>query len=241
VGAGPKKEGHFTVVIEPGHGGIDGGAVGVKTGVLEKNIVLDIALLLGRLIEASGPFEVLYTRDSDVFVSLRKRREFTRRSNADLLISLHADSLRQRFVRGATVYTLAKRASDVLSRELAESENLSDVVAGLAAPEVQDEVQDILADLTMRETTRFSRSFSTRLVSQLRDRVELINNPQRSASFMVLKNAENPGVLIELGYLSNAEDEAVLSDPNWQEKMAVMIAESVRDFFRGRRPLNEAD
>ncbi len=84
------------------------------------------------------------------------------RSNADLLISLHADSLRQNFVRGATVYTLAKKASDSLSRQFAESENLSDVIAGMAAPDAQDEVTNILADLTLRETTRFSRSFSAR-------------------------------------------------------------------------------
>lgn len=241
VRSGERKQGHFTIVIDPGHGGIDGGAKGATTNMLEKDIVLDIAKLLGKLIEESGPFHVLYTRETDIFVSLRERQNFTRRNNADLMISLHADSLRQRFVRGATVYTLAKRASDSLSRQLAESENLSDVVAGMAAPEAQDDVSNILADLTLRETTRFSRSFSASLVEQLKNRIELINNPRRSASFIVLKNAENPSVLVELGYLSNKEDEAQLTDPEWQSKTAALIAETVREFFAGKQPLSQAN
>lgn len=235
------KPGQFTVVIDPGHGGIDGGATGFRSKVLEKDIVLKMGLLLGELIERSGPFHVLYTRTEDVFVSLRERQRFARRSNADLMISLHADSLRQRFVRGLTVYTLSENASDSLSRELAESENLSDVVAGLAAPDARDEVTDILADLTMRETTRFSRSFANRLVADLRNRVKLINNPHRSASFMVLKNAEVPAVLVEMGYLSNAEDEDLLTDPDWQEDLVAILAEAVKGYFAGRQPSASAN
>ncbi len=236
VRAAPPKAGQFTIVIDPGHGGIDGGATGYNTRVLEKDIVLDIGLQLGPLIEAAGPFHVVYTRTEDVFVSLRERQRIARQSEADLMISLHADSLRQKFVRGLTVYTLAKRASDQLSLELAESENLSDVIAGLAAAEARDEVTDILADLTLRETTRFSRSFANLLVEQLRERVELINNPHRSASFIVLKNAEVPAVLVELGYLSNEEDESQLKDKEWQGRLVGMVADAVRGFFAGRTP-----
>lgn len=234
-----RQEGRFVVVVDPGHGGIDGGATG-KHGTIEKDLTLAISRLIGEQIEAAGPFDVHYTRDSDIFVSLRTRRDIARSHNADLLISIHADSLRQNYVRGTTIYTLAKRASDSLAQEIAESENLADVVAGLAAPDEQDAVSGILADLTLRETTIFSRNFSDRLVVRLADRVNLINNPQRSASFTVLKNAEIPGVLLELGYLSNEEDEKLMKDPQWQETMALHVAEAVADFFGPRLPADGA-
>ncbi|MGB7285974.1 MAG: N-acetylmuramoyl-L-alanine amidase, partial [Salaquimonas sp.] len=241
VRAGPRKEGHFSIVIDPGHGGIDGGSVGHETKVLEKDLTLKISNLIGEQIEGIGPFEVSYTRTEDVFVSLKERQQFALRQNADLMISIHADSLKQLFVRGATVYTLAKRATDALSQSIADSENLADVVAGLAAPEAQDDVTDILADLTLRETTRFSRSFSSLLVENMRQEVKMIKNPQRAASFAVLKNAEVPSVLIELGYLSNSEDEKLLSNDKWQAKAADLIARAVQQFFVNRTPHSQPD
>ncbi len=167
-------------------------------------------------------------------MSLRERQKFAQRQNADLMISIHADSLRQLFVRGATVYTLAKKATDALSQEIADSENLADIVAGLAAPEAQDDVTDILADLTLRETTRFSHHFSSLLVERMASEVAMIRNPQRAASFAVLKNAEIPSVLVELGYLSNDEDEKLLSDKEWQSKVAGIVASAIKAFFANR-------
>jgi N-acetylmuramoyl-L-alanine amidase len=236
VRAAEKTEGRFTIVIDPGHGGIDGGSTGRVSKVLEKDITLQMARTLGELIEKSGPFDIEYTRTTDVFMSLKERQKFAHRQNADLLISIHADTLRQTDVRGATIYTLARRASDALAQEIADSENLADVVAGLAAPEAQDVVADILVDLTLRETTHFSREFSNQLVQRLQHRINLINNPQRSAAFVILKNAETPGVLLELGYLSNAEDEKLLTDPDWQKKVADAVADAVKSFFSRRQP-----
>lgn len=228
-----KAEGRFTVIIDPGHGGIDGGAQGVS-GTQEK----DLTLVLGKKIAAKvaeiGPFDVRMTREEDVFVSLHERVNFARRNRADLVISVHADSLRQKWVRGATVYTLAKDASDELARELAQSENMSDQVAGLDSPEQQDIVTDILADLTARETAKFSRSFSSTLVKALAKDVKMIKNPHRSASFVVLKAPEIPSVLVELGYLSNASDEKMMADPVWEEDISAQIAEAVREFFEPR-------
>lgn len=234
-----KKAGRFRIVIDPGHGGIDGGATG-KSGTLEKELTLEVSKLLGAAIEKAGPFDVYYTREKDVFVSLAERQNVARRHQADLMISIHADSLRQKYVRGATIYTLARRASDALAEEIAESENLADLVAGLAAPAAQDTVTDILADLTLRETKLFSRNFSDRLVDRLEDNIRLINNPQRSASFRVLKNAEVPGVLLELGYLSNKDDETLMRQREWQQKLVRHVADAVRDFFAPRMPLNPA-
>lgn len=231
---GPKKkEGVFTIVIDAGHGGIDGGAIGSRKSI-EKHITLKIAKQIGAELKKAGPFKVAYTREEDVFVSLKQRLNFTKRQQADLLISLHADTLKQTYVRGATVYTLAKKASDKLAAEVAASENLSDIVAGLAAPEAKDDVTDILADLTLRETTRFSKKFSTALVNKLKGKINLIKNPQRAASFAVLKSPDIPSVLVELGYLSNKKDEALLTSDKWQKTAVKQIVATIYSFFQPR-------
>ncbi len=228
-----RKEGRFLVVIDPGHGGIDGGASG-KGGTKEKDLTLAMARRIAKDISAAGDFDVLLTRDEDVFLSLRERVAFSRRHKADLAISIHADSLRQRDVRGASVYTLSRKASDDLAHELAESENMVDIAAGLEAVEDEDIVTDILADLTARETGVFSKTFSATLVATLGGGIQMIKNPQRSASFAVLRAPEVPGVLLELGYLSNAEDEKSLTDPQWQESVARLVAKAVVTFFAAR-------
>lgn len=228
-----KKEGIFTIVIDAGHGGIDGGAIGSRKSV-EKHITLKMAKLIGAALIDAGPFKVAYTREKDVFVSLKQRLSFTKRQQADLLISLHADTLKQNYVRGATIYTLAKKASDKLAAEVAASENLSDIVAGLAAPDARDDVTDILADLTLRETTRFSRAFSKALVNKLKGKINLIKNPQRSASFAVLKSPDVPSVLLELGYLSNKKDEVLLTSDKWQKTAVKQIVATILSFFRSR-------
>jgi len=225
-----KQEGRFTIVVDPGHGGIDGGAIG-KNGTQEKDIVLRFSKVVRDKLKQAGPFDVLMTREEDVFLSLRDRLNFSRRSKADLFISIHADSLRQRFVRGSTIYTLSKKASDRLSAEMAETENSADLVAGLAVEEEVDAVADILVDLTTSETKRFSKRFSSLLVRNMGKEVRLINNPQRSAGFGVLKAPEVPSVLLELGYLSNQEDEKLLQSKDWQDRAANAIALSVVDFF----------
>ena len=228
-----KQEGRFTIVLDPGHGGIDGGAVG-RNGAQEKDIVFEFAKVVKQKLIDAGPFDVLMTRDEDKFMSLRERLDFSRRSKADLFISIHADSLRQKFVRGSTIYTLSKRASDRLAEKLAETENSADLVAGLAVEEEVEAVADILVDLTTSETKRFSRRFSSLLVDNLGNEIRLIKNPQRSAAFGVLKAPEVPSVLIELGYLSNKEDEALLQNKEWQSKAGSAIGRSVLEFFKTR-------
>ncbi|MEM7069708.1 MAG: N-acetylmuramoyl-L-alanine amidase [Pseudomonadota bacterium] len=229
-----KVDGQFTVVLDPGHGGIDGGASG-RGGAKEKDIVLSFANKLANRIRQLGPYNVLLTRDDDVFVSLKERLEFSRSAQADLFISIHADSLSQRAVRGATIYTLSKKASDRLSERLAEAENRVDLVAGLTLESDAEAVNDILADLTARETKTFSRSFSNILVGHLQEEIFLIKNPQRSAAFGVLKAPDVPGVLLELGYLSNKEDEVLMQQESWQEKVADAVGLAVDGFFKLRK------
>ncbi len=231
--AGPREDGRYTIVIDPGHGGIDGGATGAN-GTIEKDITLLFAQRLAAEIERAGPFDVYLTRKEDRFVSLKERVTFALRNRADLLLSIHADSLRQKSVRGATIYTLSRKASDQLAAALAEAENRADLTAGLALPDASEQVADILADLTARETKTFSRSFSRLLKNSMEGQIRLIRNPERHADFGVLRAAQVPSVLIELGYMSNAQDEALMNSAEWRANFARLVARTVAEFFRAR-------
>ncbi len=229
----PEDQKTFTVVLDPGHGGIDGGAAGAgKTA--EKVITLGFAKYLKASLSNNHKLKVLMTREDDRFVSLSDRVAFAKNNNADLFISIHADSLRQKNIRGATVYTLSEEGSDTLSRSLAQKQNRADLVAGLSLPKTQPKVTDILIDLTRRETQAFSVGVARLMVRQMKDRVRLIQNPMRSADFYVLKAPEFPSVLLELGYLSNVEDEKLMKSQEWQTKAAKIISESIEAFFKPR-------
>jgi N-acetylmuramoyl-L-alanine amidase len=217
----------FKVVIDPGHGGIDGGASSRNGKVVEKHLTLAMAKALKAELEDRSGFDVVLTRDGDEFLRLSERVKRARAEKADLMISIHADSLRQAEVRGATIYTLSKRATDEVSAALAEAENRVDLLAGLELPSDDEGVTDILIDLARLETKGFSRDFSKILLTQLRGNVRLIGNPQRAASFRVLKAPDVPSVLFEMGYLSNDADAKLLSQPSWQKKLAGLLAEAI--------------
>lgn len=228
------------VVIDPGHGGIDPGAVGVDN-VLEKKIVMDVAQRLQRRLKATGRYRVAMTRTRDVFVSLDQRVDMSREAGADLFISIHADSLASKayapVVRGATVYTLSERASDEQARLMAEKENASDQVAGIesaALAEENEQVRSILIDLMKRETSNFSTDFSNLLVARLKKSVSLSRDPQRSAAFRVLKQTHAPSVLVELGYISNEADARQMRQAEWQSKVAGAIVAAIDAFFDRR-------
>jgi len=177
----------------------------------------------------------MMTRDDDTFLRLSERVRLARQYEADLFISIHADTINQGDIRGATVYTISDKASDSVARAMAERENKSDSVAG-AVPEELPEVADILLDLTRRETHTFSLSFAEKVISSLQGEVNLINNPHRFAGFQVLRAPDVPSVLIEIGYLSNAEDEKLISNPEWRRKLADRIARAVKAFEIQKHP-----
>lgn len=231
----PKNGGKPLIVLDPGHGGIDTGATSAA-GTHEKAIVLEFASLLKEKLDATGLYDVHMTREDDTFIPLGRRVEIGHELAADLFISIHADSVRQgqKLVRGSTVYTLSDKASDQLSAEIAETENMSDVIAGVDLETGPGEVTDILLDLARRETRSFSVYFARTLVNELKSAVRLINNPHRSAGFRVLKAHDVPSVLVELGYLSNEHDEKLLISDEWRERMAGAITEAVHGFFRPR-------
>ena len=228
-----REDKRFTIVIDPGHGGIDGGAEGLN-GTVEKSITLAFARQLKERLAEGGKYDIYMTRDKDEFLRLDERVRIARQHEADLFISIHADTIRLKGIRGATVYTVSEKASDAEAQALADRENLSDKLAGIEIEEDNQEVADILIELIRRETHSFSLKFANSLVGELSDSVGLINNPHRSAGFRVLKAPDVPSVLIELGYLSNPEDEEQLRDPDWRGKAAESIAKAVDNFAAAR-------
>ncbi|WP_375679760.1 N-acetylmuramoyl-L-alanine amidase [Bartonella sp. AP7XZML] len=227
---------NFRVVLDPGHGGIDGGARGV-TGILEKDVTLDFARALRDELQKDSHITVALTRDSNIFLRLSERVKKAQEFDADLFISIHADTIDLHSLRGATVYTISDKASDAIAKSLAENENKVDLLDGLPADETL-EVTDILMDLTRRETHTFSVNFANSVISSLsKNHINLINNPHRYANFQVLRASDIPSVLIEIGYLSNKEDEKLLNDPHWRKQMAASIAHSIRQFADYRQKM----
>lgn len=227
--AGRQDANTFVIALDAGHGGIDGGAEG-RNGTSEKEVTLAFVMALRDALDDFDNAKVVLTRDSDSFISLASRVQIARQEHADLLISVHADSIRQRNLRGASVYTLSQKATDVVTERLAEAENLTDVIAGLQIEDASDEVTGILIDLARRETKQFSESVADQIVASFNGQIQLINNPHRRAGFKVLQAPDVPSILIELGFLSNLTDEKLLANPEWRSKAAKLLAQSIADY-----------
>jgi N-acetylmuramoyl-L-alanine amidase len=228
------KDARPVIMIDPGHGGIDPGAAG-SGNVVEKDLVLSFAQRLRKKLEEGGRYKVVMTRDQDVFVSLGDRVRTARAAQADLFISVHADSISGgQEVRGLTVYTGSERASDADSARLADRENKADAMAGVESGDMPDDVSDILMELTVRETRSFSHNFAGRLVGEFDSVARLNKNPHRQARFQVLRAHDVPSVLVELGYLSSQKDLDLLMSEEWRVKMVSAMSVAVDRFFAAR-------
>ncbi len=222
------------IVLDPGHGGVDPGAIGVS-GVYEKNITLAMGRELKEIIEKQYGYKVYLTRNRDVFIPLRDRVKIARQHNADLFLSIHADSARNRKAKGLSVYTLSETASDKEAAALAEKENKADIVAGLNFAEHSKEVSDILLNLAQRETMNRSAEFASFMVQEMRKSTHTLDNTHRFAGFAVLKAPDVPSVLMELGYLSNAEEEKQLQQKSHRHKLAISAAKAIDRYFNNMR------
>jgi len=219
------------ILLDPGHGGSDPGASG-RNGSVEKTVVLAIARELRRQLEASRRYRVAMTRDGDEFIALRDRLALARAYDADLFISLHADSIRHEDVRGVSVYTLSDSASDEEAAALAQRENRADLIAGVDLSRAPVQVASILIDLARRETMNHSVRLARTLVREIgRDHDMLPTNPHRFAGFAVLRAPDVPSVLIELGYLSNRADERRLASVAYRRELARGVVRAIDQYF----------
>ncbi|BAV65397.1 N-acetylmuramoyl-L-alanine amidase [Sphingobium cloacae] len=219
------------VVIDAGHGGHDPGAINPQTGKREKDVTLAIAQAIRDELVKAGRVRVALTRDDDRFLVLQERYGIARKLNADLFISVHADSAENDTARGATVYTLSETASDREAARLAARENKADIINGVNLGGQSSDVSSILIDLTQRESMNISSNFARLLQREASPYVPFRSAYHRFASLMVLKAPDTPSVLFETGYISNAEDSAFLSSKDGQSRIAKGVARAIEVHF----------
>ncbi|AXI46919.1 N-acetylmuramoyl-L-alanine amidase [Sulfitobacter sp. SK012] len=222
------KQDRFTVVLDPGHGGIDPGAE--RGDVVEKDLMLSFARALADTLRRDE-IEVVLTRDADIFVALEHRVALAHQAQGDLFISLHADSLSQGGAKGATVYILSDQASDAATEHLASRHNRSDIIAGSDLTGSDDQVASVLLDLARQETEPRSAMLADTLAKSMAEAGGPMNRrPLRRAGFSVLKSADIPSVLLELGFLSSKRDLTNLRDPVWRAIMVAALADGIRSW-----------
>jgi N-acetylmuramoyl-L-alanine amidase len=235
----PRDPNRVRIVLDPGHGGIDPGAE--RDGITEANLMLTFGRELQDVLRRAGGFDVILTRDGDYFVSLEARVAAARDAGADIFISLHADALAEGEARGAAVYVLSDDASDAASAALAERHNRDDLLAGLDLSQSDDRVANVLMSLARLDNAPRSEALAKHMLEGIRNAVGRVHKrPLRSAGFSVLKAADIPSVLLEVGFLSTEEDLKNLSDPIWRQGMAAGIRDGIiawRDEDRALAPL----
>ena len=237
AGDGPfvqlQAAGKPVIVLDAGHGGVDPGALGRKAR--EKSVTLNFTRELAKQLRKTGKYKVYLTRNRDIYIPLRQRVNIARKHNADLFISIHADAIKRKNVRGMSIYTLSETASDKEAAALAKKENQSDIIAGIDFADQPPEVANILIDLAQRETKNLSVKFANLVVDNARGKTRLLDRTHRFAGFRVLKAPDVPSVLIELGFLTNRSDEKQLLSSAWRRKVAGAMVNSVDGFFRSSR------
>ena len=224
-----KADDGFVVVIDPGHGGIDPGAI--NDGIEEKNLMLEMARGLRDSLRRSGGLEVVLTRDADEFVSLRGRIAMAHQVQADVFVSLHADAISEGRAQGATVYTLSNEASDRAAAQLAAQLDRADIIAGIDLSDADDQVAEVLMDLARQETTPRTDLLADTLVRHIKaSGAPVYSKPRRRAAFSVLKSADIPSVLVEVGFISDPRDLKNLRDPIWRAMMVEAIADAILEW-----------
>lgn len=231
VGLTPlKKKSKKVIVLDPGHGGQDPGAIS-RSGKYEKNITLSMAKETKELLEDAG-YKVVLTRNRDIAIPLRQRTVLAHQADGDLFISIHADSAKSSDARGLSVYTISEKASDAEAAALAERENKADILLGLDLTGYNQDVSNILIDLAKMDTMNHSAMYAKFLVSEMKDETNLVSNAHRMAGFAVLKSTNIPAVLLELGYLSNRQEEKLLQKKSYRKDLGKAIVRAVDTYFK---------
>ncbi len=229
----PVKRTKFTIVLDAGHGGRDPGAIGVS-GIHEKQIVLTTAKLLREELNKDPRYKVVMTRDTDVYIPLWERARIAEDNRADLFISIHADSHPKASTTGLSVYTLSDVATDEESRKLAEKENASDLMGiGKEFANYSKDVKSILSDVVQRDVKMSSVEFGDIVVKEAKKSARikcLPNSPLREAPFWVLRSSV-PSALVELGYLSNKQEETLLRTTDYRQELAKSLKASIDKMF----------
>ena len=220
------------VLIDPGHGGRDPGAPGVSKTLSEKQLTLAMGKELADLLEQRGRVRVALVREDDIYLTLEQRAAIARRIGASLFVSLHMDSAPNPLARGATIYSLSDVASSAEAAQFAAAENRA---GGALSSEEDGSLRAILADLALRGQMEDSAALANRLVRRAAGRVTLRPRPQQFAAFHVLRRAETPAVLVEAGYISNVDDEALLANPQGRAPMVLVLAQAIEADLAARR------
>ncbi|MDD3030447.1 MAG: N-acetylmuramoyl-L-alanine amidase [Alphaproteobacteria bacterium] len=214
------------LMLDPGHGGRDPGAVGHR-GTYEKDITLDIAQHMAAALSNKQGISVKLTRTRDVFIPLEERVRMGQEARADLFLSIHADSAPNRSARGLSVYTLSSKASDAFAKELADHENKADLMGGLDLPVADEEVTAILLDLATRQTRNTAQHARVRFIQAIGSKWHLLEQPMRAANFVVLRAPDVPSMLVETGFLSNPQDEKILRTTQHRKRIALLMAKNL--------------
>lgn len=227
----------IVVVIDPGHGGKDPGAISRATGLQEKVVALAISQRLKRILDAKGGYRTILTRDRDIFIPLRERTNIARRHKADLFVSIHADAVESETPRGSSVYILStKGASSQMARYLANRENAVDLKWGVDVSKYDNDIQEALLDIQLDATLEASSVFGRHVIGELAKVGRTHKSQVERANFVVLRSPEIPSLLVETAFISNPEDARLLASPAHQDKIARGIADGIESYFRVHLP-----
>ncbi len=230
-----KRKQQFVIALDPGHGGRDPGAIG-KKGTREKDITLSVAKKMKTLINRTSGYRAVLTRDGDRFVSLRNRVKKAREAEADIFISLHADSFKSPNVKGASVYALSLRgASSEAARWIAQKENASDLIGGISLDDKDDLIASVLLDLSQTATIQDSLELGSDVLRHIGKVSKLNNRKVQQAGFAVLKAPDMPSILIETAFLSNPSEEKKLRNPKHQHKLAKAVFSGIKKHLKNRQ------
>ena len=218
----------YTVIIDPGHGGKDPGAIGIN-GTFEKDINLSFAKII-RSVLSSNNIKVKLTRKDDKYLYLSQRINFAEKLKADLFISIHADASKNRKASGFSVFSLSDTASDKEAKKLAQRENKSDLIGGLRIRHSDPLIKDNLIKIFQRQTMNESSKFANIVIRNIK-KSSINNRGHRNAGFVVLKSLTTPSILVELGFITNKKEERLLNDKRYLIKISKIVSLSIFNYF----------